>query len=211
MSVPSPAVRRGRDREGAILPPAQRIAVARDDAFSFFYPHLAQAWRNAGAELVFFSPLADEAPPDDCDMCWLPGGYPELHAGRLAEAQGFLNGLRRFAETRWVHGECGGYMVLGQSLIDAQGAVHPMAGLLDLETSFAKRKLRLGYRRAVLAVDHILGRAGHRMRGHEFHYATVLREGGTPFALARDAYGDDELPAGLVKERASGSFFHLIA
>ncbi len=131
-----------------IAPPAQRIAIARDDAFSFFYPHLAQAWRDGGAELFFFSPLANEAPPDDCDMCWLPGGYPELHAGRLAQARGFLNGLRRFAETRWVHGECGGYMVLGQSLIDAQGAVHAMAGLLDLETSFAKRKLHLGYRQA---------------------------------------------------------------
>jgi cobyrinic acid a,c-diamide synthase len=194
-----------------IPPPAQRIAVARDDAFSFFYPHLAQSWRDAGAELCFFSPLADEAPPEDCDLCWLPGGYPELHAGRLSAAQGFINGLRRFAQRGWLHGECGGYMVLGRALIDAAGAAHEMAGLLALETSFAKRKLHLGYRQARLAVDHPLGAVGVRLRGHEFHYATVLREDGAPFALARDAYSDDERPAGLARNGVSGTFFHLMA
>jgi len=211
VSGPSPANRWGRDREGIIPPPAQRIAVARDDAFSFFYPHLAQSWRDAGAELFFFSPLADEAPPDDCDLCWLPGGYPELHAGRLSAAQGFIKGLRRFAERRRVHGECGGYMVLGRSLTDAAGEAHPMAGLLALETSFAARKLHLGYRRARLALDHPLGNAGTRLRGHEFHYATILREEGAPFALAQDAYSDEERPAGLARGGVSGSFFHLIA
>ena len=211
VSVASPAARRGRDREGVLPPPAQRIAVARDDAFSFFYPHLAQSWRDAGAELCFFSPLADEAPPEDCDLCWLPGGYPELHAGRLSAAQGFINGLRRFAQRGWLHGECGGYMVLGHALIDAAGAAHEMAGLLELETSFAKRKLHLGYRQARLAVDHPLGAVGFRLRGHEFHYATVLREEGAPFALARDAYSEDERLAGLARNGVSGSFFHLLA
>ncbi|MBI5313523.1 MAG: cobyrinic acid a,c-diamide synthase, partial [Methylocystis sp.] len=161
--------------------------------------------------LCFFSPLADEAPPEDCDLCWLPGGYPELHAGRLSAAQGFINGLRRFAQRGWLHGECGGYMVLGRALIDAAGAAHEMAGLLELETSFAERKLHLGYRQARLAVDHPLGAVGVRLRGHEFHYATVLREEGAPFALARDAYSDDERPAGLARNGVSGSFFHLLA
>ncbi|MBM3652248.1 MAG: cobyrinate a,c-diamide synthase, partial [Alphaproteobacteria bacterium] len=207
--APSPA-KRGRAGVGA-EPPAQRIAIARDDAFSFFYPHLAQRWRDAGAELCFFSPLADEAPPDDCDLCWLPGGYPELHAGRLSAARVFIDGLRRFAERRWVHGECGGYMVLGRSLIDAAGAAHEMAGLLELETSFARRKLHLGYRRARLAGDHPLGLAGLLLRGHEFHYASVQREEGAPFALAHDAYSDDPRPAGLARKGVSGSFFHLIA
>ncbi|WP_292528468.1 cobyrinate a,c-diamide synthase [Methylocystis sp.] len=195
----------------ATPPPAQRIAIARDDAFSFFYPHLAQNWREAGAELYFFSPLADEAPPSDCDLCWLPGGYPELHAGRLSAARVFMNGLRRFADGRWVHGECGGYMVLGRSLTDASGEEHEMAGLLELETSFAKRKLHLGYRHAELAADHPLGAAGLPLRGHEFHYATILREEGAPFALARDAYSDDARPAGLARNGVSGSFFHLMA
>lgn len=197
---------------GASLPPpAQRIAVARDAAFSFFYPHLAEAWRAAGAELRFFSPLADEAPPEDCHLCWLPGGYPELHAGALAAAGRFMAGLRHFARTRPVHGECGGYMVLGRGLTDAAGAAHELAGLLDLETSFATRRLHLGYRRATLASDHPLGPVGRTLRGHEFHYATVTRESGAPFALASDAHDAAARPAGLRAGRVSGSFFHLIA
>ncbi len=132
----------------SIAPPGQRIAVARDDAFAFLYPHLEAAWRRAGAEIVRFSPLADEPPPPACDACWLPGGYPELHAGRLAGAARFLASLRAFAGRRPVHGECGGYMVLGRSLTDADGTPHAMAGLLPVETSFTVRKLHLGYRRA---------------------------------------------------------------
>ncbi len=201
----------GHHATAPLAPPAQRIAVARDAAFSFFYPHLAQSWRSQGAELFFFSPLADEPPPADCDLCWLPGGYPELHAGRLAQAEAFLSGLRGFAEGRPVHGECGGYMVLGRSLIDANGAAHPMAGLLNLETSFAKHKLHLGYRRATLAGDHPLGPKGGLLRGHEFHYAAIVGESGAPFAFARDAYSDDETPVGLRDGLVTGSFFHLIS
>ncbi|WP_424363062.1 cobyrinate a,c-diamide synthase [Methylocystis parvus] len=191
-------------------PPAQRIAVARDDAFSFFYPHLARAWRAAGVEIVPFSPLEDQSPPLDCDLCWLPGGYPELHAGRLAQARNFIDGLRAFAERRPIHGECGGYMTLGRALIDAQGVAHEMAGLLDLETSFAKRKLHLGYRTAKLLEDHALGKANDMLRGHEFHYASILKETGEPFVLARDAYSETDAPAGLRNGRVSGSFFHFI-
>lgn len=189
-------------------PPGGRIAVARDEAFSFFYPHLGRAWREAGAKLVFFSPLADEAPPEDCDACWLPGGYPELHAGRLAAAKNFLGGLRRFAATRAVHGECGGYMTLGRTLTDAEGRVHAMAGLLDLATSFAQRKLNLGYRRAWLAYDCALGAEGDELAGHEFHYATVMSEKGSPFAMVMDAYSREERPAGLRMGLVTGSFFH---
>lgn len=189
-------------------PPGQRIAVARDEAFSFFYPHLARAWREAGAEIAFFSPLADEPPPDDCESCWLPGGYPELHAGRLAASAHFLDGLRRFAATRAVHGECGGYMTLGHALIDAEGRTHAMAGLLDLTTSFAQRKLHLGYRRARLCGDCALGPRDAELAGHEFHYATIASEKGLPFAMVRDAYSEEERPAGLSAGQVTGSFFH---
>ncbi|MQT13420.1 cobyrinic acid a,c-diamide synthase [Rhizobiales bacterium Sp-1] len=195
----------------AIRPPAQRIALARDAAFSFVYGHLIAGWRAAGAEIVPFSPLADEPPPEDCDLCWLPGGYPELHAGRLTAATRFRDGLRAFAATRPVHGECGGYMVLGQGLIDAGGARHEMAGLLGLETSFATRKLHLGYRRAVLAADGPLGVAGGALRGHEFHYASVVGTGGdAPFAAVSDANGTDLGPAGTRRGAVSGTFFHMI-
>lgn len=192
-------------------PPAQQIAVAQDAAFSFFYPHLAQSWRSQGAELLFFSPLADQPPPANADLCWLPGGYPELYAGRLSQAEAFLAGLRRFAQVKPVHGECGGYMVLGRVLTDADGRAHRMAGLLGLETSFAKRKLHLGYRIATLSADHSLGPKGHVLRGHEFHYATVTQEEGETFALARDAYSTADSPAGLRAGRVSGTFFHVIS
>jgi cobyrinic acid a,c-diamide synthase len=196
----------------ATSPPGQRIAMARDAAFSFIYPHLLSGWRDGGAELVFFSPLADEAPPPDCDFCWLPGGYPELHAGRIAAAANFLDGLRRFAASRPVHGECGGYMTLGAALTDASGAVHRMAGLLGVETSFASRRLNLGYRDAVLAAACGLGAAGRRFRGHEFHYSTVARKGDDEaFAYASDSYGAAAAPSGSRRGLVTGSFFHIIA
>ena len=196
----------------AVRPPGQRIALARDAAFSFIYPHLVQGWRAAGAEIVSFSPLADEPPPSDCDLCWLPGGYPELHAGRLAAASRFHQGLRSFAATRPVHGECGGYMALGQALIDASGAAHAMAGLLGVETSFEKRRMTLGYREARLASDCALGPEGALLRGHEFHYATIVATGDDdPFAFVHDVYGAPPAPAGSRRALVTGSFFHLIA
>ena len=196
----------------AVRPPGQRIALAHDAAFSFIYPHLVQGWRSAGAEIVFFSPLADQPPPSDCDLCWLPGGYPELHAGRLAAASRFRQGLRHFAETRPVHGECGGYMALGRSLVDASGVAHPMAGLLGVETSFEKRRMTLGYREARIASNCALGLKGALLRGHEFHYATIVATGGDdPFAFVRDVYGAPEAPSGSRRGRVTGSFFHVIA
>jgi cobyrinic acid a,c-diamide synthase len=196
----------------ALRPPGQRIALARDQAFSFIYPHLTQGWRAAGAEIVAFSPLADEPPPADCDMCWLPGGYPELHAGRLAAAARFRDGLRHFAETKPVHGECGGFMALGSGLMDAAGVSHRMAGLLGVETSFAKRRITLGYREARLAATCAMGPAGTALRGHEFHYATIALEGrDDPFAFVADAYGAAPSPQGSQRGRVTGSFFHVIA
>jgi cobyrinic acid a,c-diamide synthase len=203
----------GTAQPAAPLPaPGRRIAIARDAAFSFVYPHVEAGWLAAGATLVPFSPLADEPPPEDCDACWLPGGYPELHAGTLAAATRFMAGLRAFAEERPVHGECGGYMVLGRTLVDADGASHAMAGLLSVETSFAKRKMNLGYRRAVLEADGLLGRAGEALTGHEFHYATVMSQGeDPPLALVTDPHGSAPAPAGSRRGLVTGSFFHAIA
>jgi cobyrinic acid a,c-diamide synthase len=196
----------------ALPPPGQRIALAHDHAFSFVYPHLIDAWRHAGAEILQFSPLADEPPPERADCCWLPGGYPELHADALAAAICFSDGLRRFAQTRPVHGECGGYMVLGQSLEDAEGRCHAMTGLLGHSTSFAKRKLHLGYRSARLLSDSVLGRSGAIVRGHEFHYASMASAGGDEsFAEMRDGEGRALGNAGGRRGRVSGTFFHTIA
>jgi len=192
-------------------PPGQRIALARDEAFSFTYPHLLKGWREAGAEIVPFSPLADEAPDPDADLVWLPGGYPELHAGRLATAETFKAGLRRHAETRPVHGECGGYMALGAALIDKEGARHAMAGLLGLVTSYETRKLHLGYRGARLVAPMPGLEAGAALRGHEFHYSTILDEPDTPLAEVADADGNPVPETGSRRGHVTGTFFHLIA
>ena len=196
----------------APLPPlGQRIATARDDAFCFAYPAVLDGWCRQGAMLSFFSPLADEAPEAAADAIYLPGGYPELHAGRLAAAENFLSGLQRAAAGAVVYGECGGYMALGEALTDAGGRTHRMAGLLPLATSFAERRLHLGYRAATLLAAGPLGPAGARFRGHEFHYATTVSTGAAEplFALA-DANGSDLRTAGLRRGAVLGSFIHLI-
>jgi cobyrinic acid a,c-diamide synthase len=196
----------------ALPPPGQRVALARDRAFSFIYPHVIAAWRKAGAEILPFSPLADEAPPPGADSCWLPGGYPELHAAALAAARNFSAGLKSFAATRPVHGECGGYMVLGQSLEDAAGGHHAMTGLLSHATSFARRKLHLGYRTARLLSAGMLGRSGTLIRGHEFHYASLASAGDdAPFADFVDGDGKASEKAGGRRGHVTGSFFHAIA
>jgi cobyrinic acid a,c-diamide synthase len=195
-----------------IPPLGRRIAVARDDAFCFIYPALLDGWRRHGADLVFFSPLADEAPDPAADAVYLPGGYPELWAGCVAAADVFLAGLRRAAkEGKPIYGECGGYMVLGEALIDAAGCSHAMAGLLPLVSSFAERRLSLGYRCATLLADGPLGRAGSGFRGHEFHYATIAKqESGDRLWSITDAAGTDLGMSGLRRGSVFGSFLHLI-
>jgi cobyrinic acid a,c-diamide synthase len=196
----------------ALAPPGQRIALASDAAFTFIYPHILDGWRRTGAEIVMFSPLADEPPPESCDCCWLPGGYPELHAAALAQAQRFRAGLARFAATRPVHGECGGYMVLGQGLEDADGVRHGMVGLLGHATSFAQRKLNLGYRAARVMADSPLGSAGTIVRGHEFHYAALIEPGDdAPCVELSDGRGHRLGPSGGRRGRVTGTFFHAIA
>jgi cobyrinic acid a,c-diamide synthase len=188
-----------------VPPPAQSIAVARDAAFAFAYPHLLADWSSAGAEVAVFSPLADDPVPSS-DLVFLPGGYPELHAGRLATAGTFQRTLGKAAQSAEIYGECGGYMVLGEALVDAEGQSHAMAGLLPLVTSFAERRLHLGYR----TVEAEAGLFAGRWTAHEFHYATTLREDGEPLFRAWDAEGVALRPMGLRNGRVAGSFAHLI-
>lgn len=164
-----------------------------------------------GAQILPFSPLADEAPAPDADLVWLPGGYPELHAGRLAAAERFRAGLNHHAETRPVYGECGGYMALGQGLIDRDGTRHRMAGLLGLVTSHADRRLHLGYRRARLLAPAAGFASGTRLRGHEFHYSTIVDQPDQPLACVTDADGGTLAETGSYRGRVAGTYFHLIA
>jgi cobyrinic acid a,c-diamide synthase len=202
---------------GTIPPLGQRIAIAADDAFAFAYPWLLDSWRAAGAELSFFAPLADEAPAENADAIYLPGGFPELHAGVLAANQNFLGGLRRAAaHGTTIYGECGGYMALGDALVDAEGESHTLAGLLPLATSFAERRLHLGYREATLTETGPLGPAGTRYRGHEFHYSTTQSDtmgrhsDTSPLFSASDAAGHLLPFAGHRRGTVMGSFIHLI-
>ena len=198
------------------LPPlGQRLAIASDAAFAFCYEAVRTGWRRAGAEILPFSPLAGEGPDPSATAVYLPGGYPELHAARLS-GSGFLDRLRAAAERGAViYGECGGYMVLGRGLEDAEGRRFPMAGLLALETSFAKRRLHLGYRQVETGCDWVLGPKGARFRGHEFHFATIVAEGGAEdgrqaLFRARDSDGAELGAAGCVSGRVAGSFIHLV-
>lgn len=193
----------------ALAPLGQKVAVADDRAFAFTYPHLLASWRRAGAQISVFSPLNDEAPAGDADAIYLPGGYPELHAGTLAANTRFLDGLKAAARAgTLVYGECGGFMVLGDGLTDADGQSHRMSGLLPVVTSFEKRKLHLGYRQL-----ECLGALpfGSAVRGHEFHYSTLISQGdGDPLFKAADAAGRDLGEIGLRAGRVMGSYAHVI-
>jgi cobyrinic acid a,c-diamide synthase len=195
------------------MPPlGQHIAIAHDEAFLFTYVAMLAGWRKLGAGISFFSPLADQPPSSGADAIFLPGGYPELYAGRLAAASRFLAGLRSASEAgQTIYGECGGYMVLGEQLIDAAGTAHRMAGLLPLATSFAERRRHLGYRTARLLASGPLGDEGTRFRGHEFHYATIVAEGeADPLFAIADTVGADLGRAGLRRRDVFGSFVHLV-
>jgi cobyrinic acid a,c-diamide synthase len=190
-------------------PPGNRIAIARDQAFSFIYPHMVDDWRNSGAEIMFFSPLGDEVPDSKADAIFLPGGYPELHVARIAAATNFKKAMEGAAATGVaILGECGGYMVLGDGIEDANGQRHEMCGLLRLETSFARKRLHLGYRK-LEAINSGFA-LGDRFTAHEFHYTTAVREDGQPLFSVWDGEGNALGQAGLRSGSVMGSYMHII-
>ncbi len=198
----------GMTNTRAIVPPGQRVAIARDVAFSFIYPHLVADWRKAGAEVSFFSPLLNEGPKKDCDAIFLPGGYPELHAGKISAANNFHNTMQRKRDQNaLIYAECGGYMVLGHGITGADGVRYNMLGLLNLETSFETRKLHLGYRRAKSNGGFF---AGDNINGHEFHYTSAIKQEGQSLFTLVDAMGDDLGEAGLRSQNVMGSYLHMI-
>ncbi|MEM8551793.1 MAG: cobyrinate a,c-diamide synthase [Pseudomonadota bacterium] len=190
-------------------PPGQRIAIAKDAAFTFAYSHILSGWQRAGAEVRPFSPLAGEAPRTDADCVVYPGGYPELHAGCLASQSAWRDGTKARADAgALVYGECGGYMALGERLVDGKGESHQMAGLLPVTTSFAKPARVLGYR-SVRHDGSVLPHWPKILRGHEFHYASAVGEGPALFD-AHDAAGHRVGPLGTVNGNVAGSFAHVI-
>ncbi len=210
MQIAGPIDRSSTEGLAAPLPPpSQTIAVTDDIAFAFAYPHILRGWQTAGATISTFSPLADEAPDLSAEFIFLPGGYPELHAGVLANAPIFRTGMSAAAERgALIYGECGGFMVLGDSLQDADGIDHAMLGLLPLSTTFADRQLHLGYRK----LDPLPGALWTSpLRGHEFHYSKTRNEGPADRLFAAST-SDDELlgEIGLRRGGIMGSFAHII-
>ena len=190
-------------------PPARvRIAVAQDEAFCFTYAETLEAFRDAGAEVVFFSPLRDTALPENIGGLYLPGGYPELHAKELSENTSLLREIKQKIESGLpTAAECGGFLYLGQSLTDAEGQSWPMVGVLPGKAKDAGRLVRFGYAALSADSDSMLFRAGESFPIHEFHHWDSTANG-TALA-AKKPVGGAEWRCGFVNEHFYAGFPHL--
>ena len=151
-----------------------RIAIARDRAFSFYYEDFLETLGAQGAELVFFSPLSDKALPEEINILYLGGGYPELYAGRLSGNSSMRESVRQWCLSGGnTYAECGGFMYLTEGIRDFEDNFYPMAGVFPTRARMGKKRMRLGYREIFLSENSIVGQKGARLRGHEFHYSDI--------------------------------------
>jgi cobyrinic acid a,c-diamide synthase len=190
-----------------------RIAVARDKAFCFYYPDNLAMLEQAGARLVFFSPMADGHLPEEVDGIYLGGGYPELSAGTLSKNISLMSEIKAHSRHRMpIFAECGGFMFLCRTLrlADSDQPV-PMAGCFDLDVAMSGRLRSLGYREVTLTTDTVIGAKGNRVRGHEFHYSSVTADHETcdrVFEVTTRA-GQDVQVTGYRKYQTLGSYLHV--
>jgi cobyrinic acid a,c-diamide synthase len=207
-------VRRDEIAAPRLTPNASRLTVkvgiAYDQAFCFYYPDNLELLEATGAELMKFSPLNDQMLPD-VDMLYFGGGYPELHGEALAGNVTMRTAIRKFAELGGtIYAECGGMMYLTQSIRDFGGTAHEMVGIFSVETVMQKSGLTLGYRTVELSHDCILGVSGTTVRGHEFHYSTLVSKGRLDYACAlRDARKESKGLDGLVAGNVLALYTHL--
>jgi cobyrinic acid a,c-diamide synthase len=207
--VAAPAGDRGASRPAAFVRRA-RLGVARDAAFCFYYQDNLDLLEAAGAELAFFSPLHDDRLPDDLDGIYLGGGYPELHAERLAANDGMSAALRHFHRGGGVlYAECGGLMYCGRELVDVGGQAFPMLDLLPIRTVMQPRLAALGYVTWRATADTILGSAGTTVRGHEFHYSRLEALGPLNPAALLEREGEEPRPDGFVQDGLLAGYAHL--
>lgn len=190
----------------------QHTAVAHDDAFAFCYDYVLDAWKSHGVEVTLFSPLSGETIHSCADSVYLPGGYPELYGSTIASNQEFKRTMKIAAlNGAVIYGECGGFMVLGESLIDKDGESHEMLNLLPIKTSFVKPRLHMGYRKLSLVGSGALGRVGAEFKGHEFHYCEIIDEGRSDSLFhAQNARGEKLQSLGSKVGSVMGSFSHII-
>ncbi|MCY4306757.1 MAG: cobyrinate a,c-diamide synthase [Rhodobacteraceae bacterium] len=197
------------DPKVGIDPLGQNMAIAQDKAFAFMYSHLIAYWQERGANILPFSPLADEGPDAEADAVFLPGGYPEIHLPQLAGKSKFISGMNKARERNaLIYGECGGFMVLGDAIRDSKGKSHRMLGFLNHITSYQNTSLHLGYRHfEALPNPHFRG----KFNGHEFHYTNLEVAGGNKGLFkVEDSFGNRLPDAGLVNGNVFGSYQHLI-
>ncbi len=201
--------------ETAIVPPSaqqarthkKRLAVARDEAFCFYYQDNFDLFEQAGIELVFFSPLHDQTLPADIDAIYIGGGYPELHGVQLAANGQIRQALKAWSEQGgFMYGECGGFMYLSQGITDHDGHHHEMVGAFPVQTRMGKRLRSLGYREATLQADTLWGSTGDILRGHEFHYSEI---GEMPADVARIYKLQDGRTEGYQVRNTLGGYLHL--
>ncbi|HMA67939.1 MAG TPA: cobyrinate a,c-diamide synthase [Desulfosalsimonadaceae bacterium] len=173
--VSKPAADRGGETARILRP--VKIGIIRDSAFQFYYPDNLQALEEAGAELVFVSPVSDKALPE-VDALYIGGGFPETHAAMLAENSGFRSSLKSAAEAGLpIYAECGGLMYLGESLVLEES--YPMTGVLPIVFGFSQKPQGHGYTRVFVDRENPYYPVGTQLRGHEFHYSRVLEWKGT--------------------------------
>jgi cobyrinic acid a,c-diamide synthase len=190
-----------------------RIAVARDKAFCFYYPDNLAMLEQAGAGLVFFSPLADDHLPEAIDGIYLGGGYPELFADTLSKKTILLSEIKSHSRNRMpIFAECGGFMFLCRKLMLADShQPAAMAGCFDLDVAMSTRLRSLGYREVTLTRDTVIGGKGDRIRGHEFHYSSVTTDNEScdhVFEVTTRA-GQDVQVTGYWKYQTLGSYLHV--
>jgi cobyrinic acid a,c-diamide synthase len=189
-----------------------RIAVARDNAFCFYYQDNLELLEQHGAEIITFSPLTDNDLPQDVDGLYLGGGYPELFAGKLSENSGLRDRIRgKSRDNMPIYAECGGFMYLCEMLVDQNNENYPMAGCFPFATKMFPRLKALGYREITLTGDTVIGKRDISIRGHEFHYSELTRQAAgcqTVYQIS-DRSGLDRLPEGYQINQTLGSYNHL--
>ncbi|HCB2603230.1 TPA: cobyrinate a,c-diamide synthase [Citrobacter koseri] len=187
------------------------VAIADDEAFNFYYPDNIKLLERTGVTMTRFSPLHDSTLPE-CQMIWLGGGYPELHAAALAANTPMLAQMRA-AHQRGVaiYAECGGLMYLGSTLEDASGEIHRMVDVIPGHSKMGKRLTRFGYCEAQAREQTLLAAAGEVLRGHEFHYSDFLPENPAVMACrkVRDGKTLQEWSGGWQMGNTFASYLHV--
>jgi cobyrinic acid a,c-diamide synthase len=192
------------------VPDGPVLAVARDEALGFLYQDALDALRDQGVRIAWTSPLHDDDLPRGAQGLWIPGGYPEEHAGALARNRAWMGAVREFcASGRPVLAECGGMMLLCETLTDRHGATHAMAGVIPARVKMNSRLAALGYTEVRLVASSFLGEPGDLLRGHEFHYGSLIDAPALPLAFEPTRSGGRSEGIGYRKDGLVASWVHL--